>query len=391
MAESLNPPVLVIDNYEELIINALVHANVVSNGEITDINPSGFLRPFVGTMSYVGSELLYKVNLCAIAAAKSFLSSVVGINEDLGNKATTTLQFGLATTLTSNFLIPAGYQVSDSSGLIRFYTQAALVIPAGSNFGTVDAIAEEIGEGYNIDPGVIQIFTVPLTYLDYVVNVTPGRGGRLGETDINLVERAAQKIRIRNPVSALDFEQLAEEILGVGSKAKCIGLLGINRDVSVIEKGVVHLFLLSSLGEPVSASTASFVGNTLSPRLNLGTRLLVSPMSQLDITISLICELKASDKTVDNLTDEVYDALSDYFKPVNFPVGGSILLEEVKYQVRSVGGLIISYLDINGEALNTPMPNDWTQANFVSLTIQIVDLNGVVFNDTRFRVLNGDE
>lgn len=391
MADSLVPPVLIEDDYEQLIINALVHASIVSNGEITDINPSGFMRPFVGTMAYVGSELLYKVNLCAIAAAKSFLSSVVGITEDIGKKATTTLQFGLSTTLTTSFFIPAGYQVSDSSGTVRFYTTSALVIPGGANFGTVDAVAEEIGDTYNVDPGIIQVFTVPLTYLDYVTNITSARGGSFGETDINLVERAAQKIRIRNPVSALDFEQLAEEILGVGSRAKCIGLLGVNRMVNKPEKGVIHLFLLGSDGNPVTNSVASSVGNTLSPRLNLGTRLLISPMDQYEINITLICQLTAGDKTADDTADQIYDALLDYFNPSTYPVGGEVLLDEVKYFVRSVGGFTVSYLELNEEALNIPMPNDWTQANFTSLDIKILNLDGTVYLGNKFKISPGIE
>ncbi|AND75607.1 baseplate tail protein [Nostoc phage A1] len=242
MTTDLNAPQLVVDDYEQLIIDSLVHTNVVSNGEFTDLDASGFMRPFAGTMAYAGSELLYKANLASIAAAKSFFKNVLGVPEDTGTKATTTLQFGLSASLSTDFIVPINFQVSDLSGTLRFYTIGNLVIPAGATFGTIEAIAEDIGEKYNVSANFIDQYSTPLTYLQYVTNIRPATNGRSGETIDNLIERCAQIIRIRNPVSALDFEQLAELTMGEGSRCKAIGLLGINKIVTDPQPGVVHLF-----------------------------------------------------------------------------------------------------------------------------------------------------
>ncbi|QLF85135.1 baseplate wedge protein [Nostoc phage YongM] len=386
----LNAPQLVIDDYEQLIIDSLVHTNIISNGEFTDLDPSGFMRPFAGTMAYAGSELLYKANLASIAAAKSFFKNVLGVPEDTGSKSTTILQFGLSASLATDFIIPINFQVSDLSGTLRFYTTGNLVIPAGATIGTITAIAEEIGEKYNVSANFIDQFSVPLTYLQYVTNITPSSGGRSGETVTNLIERCAEIIRIRNPVSALDFEQLSELTMGDGSRCKAVGLLGINKIVDDPQPGVVHLFLLNNNGEPADQSLIATVGATLQPRIMLGTRLLISPMEVVNIEIELIA-LSDSSKTFQNLADDILEALQIFFSAVNLTPGDSVLIEEVKFAVRSVGGLSISYLQMNDNALNIPMPNDWSIPRLASLSLELTDSEGTVYRDNIITITNPEE
>jgi hypothetical protein len=374
-------PQLVLDNYEQLIIDALIHQNIVSNGEITDIDPAGFMRPFVGTMAFAGSELLYTANQSAIAAAKSFLANVVGTPENVGSKATVTLQFGLTTSLATDFIVPDNFQVSDFSGTLRFYTNGNLVIPSGATVGQITATAEAIGTVYNLSLGVISNISIPLTYLDYVTNITPSTGGNEPEIVEDLIERAAQIIRIRNPVSAIDFEQLSMSIMGTGSRCKAVGLLGINKITTDKQPGVVHLFLLDSGGNPATPAFISNVGNTLSPRIMLGTRLLISPMEIFDISISMIAN-NTGVFTPQILADRCWDALQNYFDYKQITIGEPVLLEEVKYAVRDIGGITISYLDMNEDALNIPMPNAWTIPRIISLSLELVDSQGVVFRDT---------
>ncbi|XAI95719.1 baseplate wedge protein [Dolichospermum phage Dfl-JY23] len=383
----LNAPQLVIDDYEQLIIDSLLHTNVVSNGDFTDLDASGFMRPFAGTMAYAGSELLYKANLASIAAAKSFFKNVLGVPEDTGSKATTIIQFGLSASLSTDFIVPINFQVSDLSGTLRFYTTGNLVIPAGATFGTITAIAEDIGEKYNVSAGFIDQYSTPLTYLEYVINITPATNGRSGETITNLIERCSQIVRIRNPVSALDFEQVAQLIMGDGSRCKAIGLLGINKIVDDPQPGVVHLFLLDSTGTPATPTLISTVGATLQPRIMLGTRLLISPMEQLDIELDLIA-LSDNTKTFETLSEDILAALQIFFNPINMTPGEPILIEEVKFAIRSVGGLSISYLQMNENALNIPMPNDWTIPRLVSLGLELTDSEGVVYRDNIITINN---
>ncbi|QVQ57079.1 baseplate J protein [Anabaena phage Elbi] len=341
-------------------------------------------------MAYAGSELLYKANLSSIAAAKSFFKNVLGVPEDTGTKATTVLQFGLSASLATDFIVPINFQVSDLTGTLRFYTTGNLVIPAGATFGTMEAIAEEVGEKYNVSAGFIDQYSTPLTYLQYVINITPATNGRSGETIDNLIERCAQIIRIRNPVSALDFEQLSQLVMGDGSRCKAIGLLGIDKLIDVPQPGVVHLFLLDSNGDPASSSLISNVGAALQPRIMLGTRLLISPMEQLDIELELIA-LSDNTKTFEVLSNQIEDALKVFFNPVNMTPGEPILIEEVKFAIRSVGGLSISYMQLNENALNVPMPNQWTIPRLVSIGLELVDSEGTVYRDNIIVVNNPNE
>ncbi len=387
----LTPPELILDNYQQLMIDSLVHTNIVSGGEFTDIDPAGFMAPFAGTMSYVGSELLYKANLASIAAAKSFITNVLGVPDDQGVKTIIEVQFGLTTALSTNFIVPSNFQISDSSGLFRFYTIGNLIIPSGAIYGTIQAIAEEADDKYNISAGFINTFSQPLTYLSYVINTTTVVSGRDAQPVEDLIEKSAQSIRNRNPVSALDFEELSVAIMGVGSRAKCIGLLGLNKLIDDPQPGVVHLFLLDTVGKPTEQGTMSTVGNTISPRLMLGTRLLISPMEQLEISIDVIANSTGL-FTMQELSDRLWDALLIYFNSSTYPIGdsGAVILEEVKFILRSVTGVIISYVTINQDPLNIPMPNNWTQVKLTGLNIELVDSQGVIFRDNHFIVTQDD-
>jgi uncharacterized phage protein gp47/JayE len=366
----LTPPILTIDNYQELITNALEHAKVVSNNEITDTSPAGFLRPFVGTLAYVASETLYLANMSAETAAKSFLTEVVGITTDVGSKASVTLEFRLNAQLTTNFIVPVNFQCSDTSGTLRFYTTENLVISAGALSGSVAAIAEEIGENYNLAAGLINNFSVPLTYLDSVINPVAATGGRSAETVNNLIEKSAIAIRSRNPVSGYDFEQLATTILGDGSRAKAIGLLAA--DKTTLEPGVVHLFLLNSDGTQPNQAQIGVVGNQIATRLMLGTKLLISQIEYQEVYINVIVNNTEGQQN-EQLATDIFTALVDYFDYRKFGIGESILLEEVKFVVRSVGGINIENLEINDNALNIAMPTQWTLPRFTGVNVDVLD------------------
>lgn len=366
----LNPPQLVIDNYQTLISNALTHMGIVSHGEMSDTSDGSFMTPFVSTMAYVGSELLYKANLASTAAALSFLAEVVGVPNNPGTQATTTLQFGLSTGLSSNYTIPQGFTVSDATGTLRYSTDADLVLPPGTLSGTVTATAENIRSSYNLPVGTINTVSHPLAYLSYVTNVTAATNGSEPQASSDLINRAAIALRNRNPVGELDFEEFATAILGTGSRAKAIGLL--SADTTSEELGSIHLFLLDATGNPITAAQGATVGNTIANRLMLGTKLYISPINLVPIYVEVIVQ---ADGTVDTqtLSDNAWTSLQTYLSLQTYPVGQDVLLEEVKYNLRQNGGFTLSSLTLNSEPLNIAMPNDWSLPMCTALTIHVID------------------
>lgn len=366
----LNPPKISIDNYHQLIEDSLEHTKVISDGKVSDTSPAGFMRPFAGTLAFVASETLYLANLSAEAAAKSFLSEVVGIPSDDGVKASVEIQFMLNSQLTLPFTIPANFLVSDSSGTIRFYTDVNLIIPAGAIAGNVSATAESIGTKYNLSAGLINRFSTPLTYLSSCINTSNATGGREPETPTDLIERASTAIRLRNPVSAFDFENLAQLILGDGSRAKAIGLLAA--DKSSKELGVVHIFVLNADGSTPNQSQMSTLGSTIATRLMLGTKLLISEIDLDEIYID--CIVDSTDGIAsETIANNCFESLKSYFDYRTFSIGSSILLEELKYIIRDTGGVTIQYLEINGNPLNVELSNQWTLPRFTGLNITIID------------------
>ncbi|AND75608.1 hypothetical protein [Nostoc phage A1] len=143
-------------------------------------------------------------------------------------------------------------------------------------------------------------------------------------------------------------------------------------------------------GNPADPVTISTVGATLQPRIMLGTRLLISPMEVLNIELELIA-LSDSSKTFQQLADDILEALKVFFNPANLTPGEPVLIEEVKFAIRSVGGLSISYLQMNDNAINIPMPNQWTIPRFSYIGFELTDSEGTVYRDNVVTVTNPEE
>ena len=387
----LTPPKLVLDDYQQLIVDALLHTYTASEGQFAEFSPTDIVPAFISALAFAGSELLYKANLSSESAAKSFISSVVGVTRSEGRKSVTTIQFGLSTTLTSNFLIPAGFEVSTSGeDPKRFYTLEDLVILAGQNVGLVRAEAEAIGDEYNIGAGFLDSVSSPLTYLQYAINIEAATGGQDPEEIDNYIERVARILRLRNPVSGVSFEEIAQVVMGEGSRARCIGKLGQDKNVSNPQLGVVHLFLQDRYGKPATLETQNLVGNAVSPRLLLGVILYISPLEQYEVSIDLIIK-STGEKPANLLAEELYLAIKKYLSPSTFPIGQAVLIDEVKYYLREVGGFYIGSLHLNDLATNIPIPNSWTIAKLGYFSVQILDPSGAnVYTNTFFEA-SGDE
>lgn len=380
--ESLNLYIpLLDDRSEEQIYQAAL--NVVANrsgGKLNDFSDSNPLGVLLRSQAFAGAEILYRANKLPLALILKFLE-ITGVKRSLGRKASASITFNLTAARSTPFTIPLGFEVLDVSGKYSFTTDSLLTIPAGSSNGTVDASAVVEGADYNLPAYTITQFTQPLAFLASVVNTSPSQGGAGAESVESAINRGIKSLRLRNPVSADDFEVIAEEIMGDGSKSKAIGLLDGQKRFGI--PGAIHLFCLSPTREPANSALINDVFAALSPKLMLGTSLYVSPMELLPVSGNIVAKLSPdADPTI--VAEALWTEYQNFLSPSAYLPGATLINQELRHQIRFVSGVaFIDELTTNDSFVNIPMPNDWTLPTPYSLAMTLVDIEGNFFQTMR--------
>jgi uncharacterized phage protein gp47/JayE len=380
--ENLNAYIPVLDprNEEEIVRQAQLSVYNASRVQLNDFSDHSPLAALLQGQAFAGAEFLYYVNKLPIALVLKFLETT-GVQRRLGQAATAQLSFTLSAPLNQPFEIPAGFEVINSSGEYSFFTDELLVIPSNTISGVVQATAKETGEAYNLPAYTLNQFTQPLAFLASVLNLEPAQGGQNEEPIEETINKALKVIRRNNLVSELDFSEAAEEILGIGSRAKTIGLLGSDKIKQ--EPGAIHIFCLDSKGNPANSAQIAEVSRGISSRLMLGTVLYVSPMEVVDVSGDIIVKLLPEVESAE-VANDLWQVFQDYLNPSSLTPGDSLLIRELEYQLRLVSGIkFIDQLKLNDQALNIAMPNQYSIPRAYSLKMALVDSNGNISQTMR--------
>ena len=375
--ESLKPYIPVIDDRSEETLARQAESVVAaaSGGRLNDFTSSGPLGVLLRAQSFVGAELLYRVNQLPLALAVQFLSNA-GVERRLGSRAVVPLTFSLTAPLSTPFTIPAQFEVVDAGATVSFFTNTSLTIPPGATQGTVSATSERPGSEYNVAPFTLTQVTLPLAFLAGVVNTQPAQGGADEESIEDTIARGIVGLRTRNPVSADDFRFLAEQALGSGSRAKAVGLLG--PDALTRQPGAVHVFVLDALGVGANVDQVQRVSTLLRSKALLGTSIYVSSMPTQDISVEVVGRINSL-TTGEGATDALWEAFQSYLSPRAYEPGDTLQISELRYQLRLVEGIDrIESLTINGGVLDVPFPNEFTAPVPYSLVCRLVDEDGAV-------------
>lgn len=386
MDEELNQTIplqsIILDprNEEDLVSRCQVAVSNASNGTLNDFSENSPVAALIQGQAFAGAELLYYVNQLPLALVVDFLK-VTGVTRSLGTKAKATLTFSISSPQSVAFTIPQGFEVVDSSGNYSFFTDALLTIPAGLVSGSVTATAENAGSIYNLPAYTLTGITQPLTFLAGVANIEAANGGTDEESQTSTIEKALNKLRLRNLVSATDYEDAAEEILGEGSRCKAVGLLNAARNKE--ELGAVHLFLLNANQLPANSAQLLQVRQELSPNIQLGSSLYTSPMELLNVSGELVAKL-APGADPETVVNDLWEAFQSYLNPSTYPLDQDVVLNEVEYVLRATEGIKdIQSLILNGQASNIPLPNNWTLPAAYSLYIRLSTDKGVSYDSLR--------
>ena len=118
--------------------------------------------------------------------------------------AVTTIRFTLSAALEENYIIPAGFEVTN--GVVTFATDEELIITAGSLTGDARAtctVTGEIGNGYVA--GQLSSIVSPIAFLATAENITATTGGADIESDADFAKRirlAPNSFSVAGPTKA---------------------------------------------------------------------------------------------------------------------------------------------------------------------------------------------
>lgn len=380
MAE-LETPTIDPRNEVQIVDAALTRVFNASGGTLNDLSTSSVTRALIEGQAFAAAELLYYVNKLPLAVIIEFLK-VAGITRRDGTAATATLTFSLTAAISSPVTIPAGFQVTDPSGDVSFLTDIQLIIPAGSVEGTVTATAEIVGSVSNLAAFTLTNITQPLSFLSGVINLEAAAGGTDAETQNQAIARGLEAIRLRNLVSASDYEAAARNALGVGSVAHAIGLLG--QDKTSRQLGAVHLFILNANGTAPNTAQIQLVLDALTPRVQVGTSLYVSPLDVIDVDVDVVAKLR-EDANPTAVANALWAALQSFLNPAVYAVSQSVILKEVEYRLRLTSGVeFIQAATLNGSTTNLPMSLPYSVPSAHSIFCTLIDQDG-----TSYQILKG--
>ena len=125
--------------------------------------------------------------------------------------AITTIRFTLSAVLEDDYVIPAGFEVTN--GVVTFATDAALVIPAGDLAGSTGATCTIAGEGGNgYTAGQLSTIVQPMAFLGRAENIATTSGGADVESDADFAERirlAPNSFSVAGPAKAYIYHALS--------------------------------------------------------------------------------------------------------------------------------------------------------------------------------------
>lgn len=378
-------PVIDDRSEEELVQQAQDLVSFLSNGQLNDFSEGNPLAVLLRAQAFAQAEFLWRINKFPLRLIVEFMR-LAGVERKLETKAVVALTFTLSSPRPQAFQIPAGFEVVASSGNISFFTDSILTIPAGTLSGMVTATAKNPGTASNVPAYSLNRITQPLAFLSAVTNTTAASGGSNGETAEQAINRGFQQIRRRNLVSALDFEEAAVEILGVGAGAKCIGLLG--PDQITITPGAIHLFCLDVDGFPAGLGATSNVLNQLRPNILLGTTLTVSPMPISPVHIEVVARV-TSDLLFETIADNIEQQVIQFFSPQQLGAGQTCFIEELRHRIRFADGVsLVDYILLNELPNNVEPDTDYTKLQYASLTLRLTDGQGNLYEAGRGPLLD---
>ena len=361
---------------DDLLEECYLRTYNASDGRINDFRSSSVVTALFEGIVHSEAHLLWYLNQLPEAVAFEVMRYSTGIERSDGTPSKGTVYFQLTEPQGTNFLIDTSYPIPYQD---TFFTlDSPVVIPAGAYEATGTITCNSVGSRYNIAPWGLVITNTGLSNLSTIYNQTAISGGSDLEPLEETLDRMQRVIRQRQTlVSAKNYEDRAVELLG-GGRALAVPLLG--SDQASTATGQVHMFLLGNDGVAPSTATLSAIRQTLTDEGFVASYCWASPVEfaelQLDVvaTVSLVS---------DDLSEVIWDAVSELYSPLRYPFGQSISVQDLVYTIRASDDRVSSVFSclINGSSLDIALPKRWSLPFIRVMTLTLVDgVNSVNYN-----------
>ena len=262
------------------------------------------------------------------------LAALRGVTRSIATCATGILRFGVSSIVSQDLTIRSGSTCMTSDG-IRFATTDDAVLPAGSLYVDVPAMALEPGKAGNVAAGTVTIMAAMPVGIRACTNPEPFSGGDDAEDDDSLRRRVMDSfVRLPNGANAAYYEQVALSFPSVAA-AKAVG-----RPRGI---GTVDVYIATDAGLP-DEELLEAIRSYLQDRREISVDLQVlAPQEQaVDIQVAVKC---AQGYAFSEAKAQVEASLRAMFT-------GSLLGREVT--MASLGDLLYHLDSIDNYRFSTP-------------------------------------
>lgn len=155
---------------------------IAHQDRLTDFNDGSVLESLVEAAAREVAMLYVRCRVGFSSFLRALPYSVFGFEKKPGQRASTTVIFSRAKAVSYETAIPEGTIIS-AGGLKFLTTEAGGILSGGTKSGEIPAVAEGVGEDYNIEAGAVKTVVSPLpSDVVSVGNPNPATGGAASES-----------------------------------------------------------------------------------------------------------------------------------------------------------------------------------------------------------------
>ncbi len=328
-------------NLTELVRAIQSRINLESGGTLTDFTPASPLSSIAEGQAFAQAELSYYLNNLPEAFSLQWFRQL-GVQRIVGSRSIVSVRFAPTPGYQGSIIIPQGTRLFTESNLVFILTET-VALGSESVGATGVARSERWGSVYNVSPGEINRADGRFLGLGTVSNDEAATGGRDLETIDQMKTRAFELMARRNLTTANDFEG---ELRAIAPEAQVVKVLTYEERFNLVPQDTGGIFLVAGGedGSPLSEASRQSLTAALKNRVVLGTSVSIIPpiVVPLDVVIDIYYDPANLTSSIDSQAQSIFDSLSEYFSPSNFPMGNNLLYQDALKYVYSNGEFISS-------------------------------------------------
>jgi hypothetical protein len=358
-------------NEAQLVNEAAKRVYDASNAKLNDFSAGNPLMALIEGQAFAQGEFLFWANQLPESILIEWIGPFLGAMRRLGTPSVSRLTLEVAATGFQQ-VIPAGTVFSTNANLtdgesIEFISTSDLVLAANETVGSVAVASSLVGTFNNVAPNTVTSAPSIDVQILSVTNTIAAVGGSDIEPLDQTKERFFTLIRRRNPVSAQDWQDLFEDLFGVGTFCSVLA----NRSTKdsfiwlndyVYSDGHVSFFFLNPDGTEPTQEQVKRAQNVVDFSLPLEMQGHVYPLdlSQVQFNLDLSYDPSAEYAGfLRNFSLDVRDRLFQIMTPGNtFPSGYDASVADVDAAFVSSFPEDTRYSDpdiLTATAYNTPL------------------------------------